>query len=178
MHITGIHPYADKFPMLPQVGMRATGTCTNPMSLATVSPSLDHPGFFDVAVSIDNQMISTRRPVSIDFAPDVVRSISGDADYKWHIEACNEIERPTSTSCVYFIADEDGFIKIGFAKSVASRLAALQTASRQELTLLAAIPGSMSDEAALHRKFTSDHVRGEWFRPSIELRNYIQEALQ
>lgn len=83
----------------------------------------------------------------------------------------------TKTGWIYFIRDEAGYIKIGYATNVSYRMNALQTASRQKLTLLARVPGSTLDEKALHRRFRAARVRGEWFRPTPELRAYISEVV-
>lgn len=77
---------------------------------------------------------------------------------------------------VYFIQDEDGYIKIGFAVSVADRIKTLQTGSRQELRILATMAGTPKDERKLHRRFRTDHVRGEWFYPSDDLCDFIEEV--
>jgi Meiotically Up-regulated Gene 113 (MUG113) protein len=76
-------------------------------------------------------------------------------------------------NCVYFIQAESGPIKIGFTTDVRMRLAALQTATAEELTLVGIMPGDEKDEAALHARFASSRIRGEWFRPDEEIRAFI-----
>lgn len=78
---------------------------------------------------------------------------------------------------VYFIADEQGFIKIGFSTNVRARLSSLSTSTRQRLEVLATVPGTIRDEADLHRRFAHLHARGEWFRAGDDLRNYIAEVV-
>lgn len=66
---------------------------------------------------------------------------------------------------VYLIrAGEDGPIKIGHGKNPAARRSHLQGGSSQTLILLGILPGSKPEEQELHRRFDSDHIRGEWFR--------------
>jgi len=76
-------------------------------------------------------------------------------------------------NCVYFIQAESGPIKIGFTTDVRGRMAALQTATAEELTLVGIMPGDEQEEAALHARFGSSRIRGEWFRPDEEIRAFI-----
>jgi hypothetical protein len=72
---------------------------------------------------------------------------------------------------IYFIqAGEDGPIKVGYVDGesldhVELRRALLQVGNHQILHTRAVIPGSYSEERALHRRFASGHIRGEWFLP-------------
>jgi hypothetical protein len=80
-----------------------------------------------------------------------------------------------TTSSLYFIqAGADGPIKIGVAGNVGARLKTLQTASPFPLRLLAVVPGDVEDERSLHRRFASDRLSGEWFRPSDALAAHIR----
>ena len=80
---------------------------------------------------------------------------------------------------VYFIRTEDSsVVKIGIADDPSKRLAELQTASPHSLVLAAIVPLKTRLEAVwyehtLHVRFTSLHIRGEWFRSSEELRSLI-----
>ena len=65
---------------------------------------------------------------------------------------------------VYFIAAGTRAIKIGWAKNPEWRLSNLQVANFEELSLIAACYGSSGLERAVHKKFRSYHIRGEWFR--------------
>lgn len=77
---------------------------------------------------------------------------------------------------VYFVADEQGRIKIGVAKSVPQRLAALQTASATPLRLLGVIPGGgMPLEKLLHARFSDHRIRAEWF--SADILDDVQKLL-
>lgn len=169
------HPYADKFPMLP-AGEKAYGSTTSTMTSATVRHSKKYPGYLDVSVWTGDVYTSISRPVAADFVPEVLRVLGAPDTLKWRISDDCSDDFSTVESSVYFIADEDGYIKIGTARSVASRMASLQTASRQTLRLVASIPGDQSDEFALHARFETDRVRGEWFRPGSELMAFIAEV--
>ena len=73
---------------------------------------------------------------------------------------------------VYFIqAGDGGPIKIGRAVDVIRRLHGLQAASWEELRLLSAT-GAVT-EREMHQRFASLRIRGEWFKPSVELLELI-----
>lgn len=76
---------------------------------------------------------------------------------------------------VYFIeATGAEQIKIGWTGlSVFNRLKSLQTGNAFVLKVVGVTPGTSQDEKALHAKFRDEHVRGEWFRASERLRQYI-----
>ena len=68
------------------------------------------------------------------------------ADMVWECKPSRPTAlRDTSSGFVYFIADEEGYIKIGHALEPAKRLSALQTGHRQQLTLLATVPGGPAE---------------------------------
>src|SRR5258708_3236572 len=75
---------------------------------------------------------------------------------------------------VYFIQQVTGlkFIKIGRAQSVECRLHNLQISSPDQLMVVAVIE-SEDEDRIYHRQFSQDCVRGEWFRPSNALLNFI-----
>lgn len=76
---------------------------------------------------------------------------------------------------VYFIQQgEMGFVKIGYSKNPAHRIMILQTAHGERLSMRACAPGGKEQERALHARFASLRVVGEWFRPGDELLAYIQ----
>ena len=87
---------------------------------------------------------------------------------------------------IYFIrCGKKGPIKIGYAKDVEKRMADLQIGNPYQLFLIAAVPvKSMAHgkqvEKWLHQRFKTQHIRGEWFRPTIKLKPIFRalEALQ
>ncbi len=84
---------------------------------------------------------------------------------------------PRHPRSVYFIADEYGNVKIGYAVCVGYRLSCLQTGNASELTLLAEIPGGGPPlERELHERFAEHRVRGEWFRLTPEIVEYIKSV--
>lgn len=73
---------------------------------------------------------------------------------------------------VYFVQRGDQ-IKVGSAVEIPSRMKTLQTAHSAPLTLLAAVPGHVLIEKAIHRKFGHLRKSGEWFSADAELLAFI-----
>jgi hypothetical protein len=80
---------------------------------------------------------------------------------------------------VYFIQQEDkGPIKIGLTEDILSRLVDLQVGNPHDLYLRAFIRDAGHEiEVALHKLFSADRIRGEWFGPSRELRKLIESLV-
>lgn len=79
---------------------------------------------------------------------------------------------------IYFVqAGDTERIKIGFTQWTAEqRLRRLQVGSSEKLKLLTAIPGTVKEERALHRKFAADNVGGEWFILSKDITAFIASS--
>ena len=181
--ITGVHPYAEKFP-IPAMGEVAEGSALNrdgdPVVVTITRIEAEHCTVSCVAGSWGT---SFNKPVPNDFVARVASRIMAGAI---NADALSWTNRPATAPSptratagfVYFIADEDGYIKIGHASSVPSRIASLQTATRHHLRLIGFIPGTLADERALHAKFASSHVRGEWFAPTPALDSYLDGIAQ
>lgn len=77
-------------------------------------------------------------------------------------------------SAIYFIQrGPDGPIKIGITAKVERRMSTLQTSNSERLSLMATMPGTVDDEAALHKRFASIRLTGEWFESEPELLKFI-----
>lgn len=82
---------------------------------------------------------------------------------------------------VYFVqVESDGPIKIGATQKISSRLSTLGSANPSVLRLIAFIRCPSYDRAfynenALHRKFHANRIRGEWFRPTDELLDWLRD---
>lgn len=77
-------------------------------------------------------------------------------------------------SQVYFIrCQTTGLVKIGLSDNPWSRLSKIQSDNPGELDMLAIAGGGRDFEAAVHRMFGPDHVRGEWFKWSPALAAFI-----
>jgi hypothetical protein len=79
-----------------------------------------------------------------------------------------------TTGVVYFIVcRETERCKIGFTKGdPLKRLRNMQTGAAGELRLLAAQPGNIETERALHERFAAQNVHGEWFDVTDDLFAY------
>lgn len=75
--------------------------------------------------------------------------------------------------CVYFIAETKGKprrIKIGWtSRDPRARLSQLQVSHPDRLELLGCLPGPRERETALHIRYGSAAVGGEWFNPVSDL---------
>lgn len=117
----------------------------------------------------------------------LVIPFSGECGSKWEIcfgfhkgntnvfvrirKACNE------DSYLYFIeAVDSGFIKIGRSLNPELRLKQLEAGSPNQLVILGKVSGGSELEAELHKRFSAHRERGEWFRATRELRDFIKEA--
>lgn len=89
----------------------------------------------------------------------------------------SELRTFDGVALVYFVqAINDGPIKISATCNLARRMAALEAASPYPLTLLGVIrdPSAVQRKQRLHRRFTSAHSHGDWFRPVEALSTYIE----
>jgi hypothetical protein len=73
----------------------------------------------------------------------------------------------------YFIQAGSGPVKIGISGDVTRRMGLLSTATHELLCLLGSIDGD--HEVSLHRRFATDRIRGEWFRPTKALLAFVSE---
>jgi hypothetical protein len=78
---------------------------------------------------------------------------------------------------VYFLSNGGSAIKIGFTdRTVQERISELQTGCPDPIECFATIPsGSEATEAAIHRNWHSDRIRGEWFNDSPAMRDRIRD---
>jgi len=80
-------------------------------------------------------------------------------------------------STVYFVqVGGNGPVKIGVASHLETRLQAIQSTCPFPLRIIGAVAGGGQKlERKLHRQFSTDRLRGEWFLPSKELIAWISE---
>lgn len=76
---------------------------------------------------------------------------------------------------IYFIrGKQSGLVKIGYTGGDGqSRLAQLQTGSPEELELVATVDGGLDVEKRYHDMFATSRTRGEWFKPTWQLRQLL-----
>lgn len=78
---------------------------------------------------------------------------------------------------VYVVsATATGLVKIGYTKHIKNRIAVLRNSSPHAISLVHSFRGKRSDERALHARFSTLRVRGEWFRNEGELASWIAEV--
>lgn len=86
------------------------------------------------------------------------------------------LDRPSikRDGIVYFLQGEKGGpIKIGRSQNAKERFDRLQTGSNVRLSLIRWLPSVPGAEAALHKRFATERLHGEWFRPSGRLRRFM-----
>lgn len=80
---------------------------------------------------------------------------------------------------IYFVRNNSTLaVKIGFSSHPKKRLAQLQSANMDRLTLIIQIPGEKEDEKRLHQEFASHRISGEWFEPNQQLSETIERLIQ
>lgn len=90
------------------------------------------------------------------------------------IEQTSSLEPRCPTALVYVVGIP-GFVKIGFTtRSVASRVAGLQTGCPHLIEVLELIPGTRATEAHLHMRFNDYRAAGEWFRNEGAVAEWIE----
>lgn len=73
----------------------------------------------------------------------------------------------------YFIAADNGLIKIGSSQNPFERLRQLRTGSASRLQMITAVPAAEATELALHKRFREHRSHGEWFHPHPDLLSCI-----
>lgn len=83
-----------------------------------------------------------------------------------------------ATGIIYFVAAENGAIKIGFTRTDAQRrLSSLQVGSPVRLDVVAAVAGTQYLEHQLHDYLSASRLHGEWFRRTSEVEQIIRKAI-
>jgi hypothetical protein len=81
-------------------------------------------------------------------------------------------------SIFFYFVEVHGHIKIGIATKWKKRLSALQVSSPFQIKRLLVLDAYRGFERELHEKFAEFHVRGEWFKDSPEIREFIAKSAQ
>lgn len=164
-NVTGNHPYADEFPM------------ASAEELEELTRYLEEVAAFHGFTPLnDNEMIEVLNQTHV-----IHRGIPEKAKYfivdrMWKKNRPDRRIRTQKTGHVYFIAAEGtDRIKIGYATHPKSRLKSISGMSPVPLRMVATMPGSLSDEKALHKKFAHNRTHGEWFRFASDISDYIRE---
>ena len=76
---------------------------------------------------------------------------------------------------IYFVqSGKKGPIKIGKSNDPHERIGSLQISSSEPLTLLGVMDGDIKEEKNIHTKFLNYRIKGEWFKPSNNLIEFIK----
>lgn len=79
---------------------------------------------------------------------------------------------------VYFIhAPAANLIKIGYTTNLKTRFVDIQNGSPIPLVLLRSIDGGRATEAALHKRFAKLRRRGEWFKATKTLTDFVRSIV-
>lgn len=168
-------------PTAPPIGhsMRGSYLDGQSVTLITLTHAESHAGYIRISLYCANGALETARPVAPEFVERAIEVLCEQADVNPGAVAWRAPEkmatRVSLSQSIYFVSDGLGHIKIGHARDVASRVTKLQTANSTPLCVIGTMPGGISDEKALHAKFASHRIRGEWFMPAPELLAYIKE---
>lgn len=76
---------------------------------------------------------------------------------------------------VYFVKYPGRLIKIGTSAWIPGRVGELQAAIPQEISVVGVMCGGPEMEQRLHKEFADLRVRGEWFKATKRLRDFIRE---
>jgi hypothetical protein len=104
----------------------------------------------------------------LQFQPSLRRADGRDAVCK----ACRD-EQAAPGQRVYFLFCKS-YIKIGAYSNLADRRCQLQIGNPFELVVLGTMNGGLAKEGELHKKFEHLLHRGEWYRITLELLDYIE----
>lgn len=69
-------------------------------------------------------------------------------------------------------------IKIGVSRSLRIRIGGIQLGTPDGIEVLCTFPGTVRDEGALHRRFRSSWIQGEWFKATDEVLSYVLERVE
>lgn len=78
---------------------------------------------------------------------------------------------------IYFLANGDGAIKIGYSTNPRRRIDTLRTASSRPLEILGTIDGSLAQEREIHKRLSAHRGQGEWFDDCVAVRSLISELI-
>jgi Meiotically Up-regulated Gene 113 (MUG113) protein len=115
------------------------------------------------------------RPEALDLLLKLRKAMSEDPDPEFPAEDPPPPREENALGQIYFVrAGKDGPVKIGFTYGdPVLRVSDLQIGNHLPLILLKSIPGTLADEAAFHRRFARQNLRGEWFDVEGSFYNFL-----
>lgn len=130
-------------------------TCCYPNCLAPITTKVDQP-------ICDRHAVEIYRAVS-----SVMQSQAGAVVPFKGSGRARPAGGATVTGVVYFVQFGER-IKIGFTTDLRTRMGHLP-----HDRLIGTLPGTRHDERAMHRRFASHRITGEWFAAVPEITDYI-----
>ena len=106
---------------------------------------------------------------------DLAKKVEKNKNLREKINYQYKIVKEEREGFIYFIQNESGNIKIGWAIDPLARLKILQTGSSDILNLIGCIRGTIKDEKNYHKIFKSYKFHNEWFFSDNNLLKYIEE---
>lgn len=79
---------------------------------------------------------------------------------------------------IYFIQDNNGFIKIGVTKNIKKRFPQIKSNHFSAFYVLKIIYGTYNLESKLKKRFKKYQAKGEWFYPNEKILKYINSLNQ
>ncbi len=71
-------------------------------------------------------------------------------------------------------ATPSGNLKIGITRHVDKRLQHIRSANYEAIELIKSVPATPQRERAVHAAFAGHRIRGEWFRPTPEILEWVK----
>jgi hypothetical protein len=94
-------------------------------------------------------------------------------------EPIDREESSDAPEVLYAVLRRDtGEVKLGTTAEMTRRLRHLQIACAVPLELLGTQPGGLVEERALHSRFASARLLGEWFRYTDEVASYVRDHFE
>lgn len=86
--------------------------------------------------------------------------------------------RTTGRGYVYFASTNDPKrIKVGFTINIYNRMASLSTASSEPFRVRRAFLTDYPSEALIHKRFSEDRIRAEWFHMSFDMEDLLDDIM-
>lgn len=153
----------------------------DPLRKVTITPSLDHPGFWHFEIWDKDVIDSTRlgRPIRKDGLSHLLEAWRFPSDESTWKPAESDVvpslpvKKTMGAGLVYFLKGGP-FVKIGFTTGPLScRIDAIKTGCPYPIESLGCVAGTVQTERALHRKFRRYRANLEWFHESPDLLQFI-----
>lgn len=151
--------------------------CTGVLDSSAATPELrDRMIAKAVGLSLDTAIEVKRRLVEIGVIKDDWHPVKWN-DRQYAVKGLPEGESLDGyRGYVYFIGVPGAdVIKIGYSKNPWARLKELQTATTEDLSVVATVKTTETSEVDIHKLFKEERVNGEWFTRSALIESVIKE---